>query len=72
MGTEIRKSTDLDDYLFDLRGYLILKNVVSPATLHAMNAWLDLVPPDIEPNSWHGDVHCQEHSPKFGMNLQQA
>lgn len=47
--------TPLDDYLFDLRGYLILKQALQPELVDALNAALDAVP-QIEPHGWWGQV----------------
>ena len=32
---------DVQDYLFDLQGYLVLKNAISAADLLEMNQWID-------------------------------
>jgi len=29
------------DYLFDLQGYLVLKDAIAPEDLNAMNQWVD-------------------------------
>ena len=29
------------DYLFDLQGYLVLENAISPEDLREMNQWID-------------------------------
>ena len=31
----------VQDYLFDLQGYLVLKNAISAADLREMNQWID-------------------------------
>ena len=36
--------TALDDYEFDLRGYLVLRNVLSPETLRRLNDSFDRFP----------------------------
>lgn len=67
--------TPLDDYLFDLRGYLVLEQAIDPDHLGALNACIDRIPP-LESNQWYGYVHRQrqdeeDHASKFGINLQQ-
>jgi hypothetical protein len=62
--------TDLDDYLFDLRGYLILKNAVDADLLHRLNAGVDAIPPT-QPGEWWGHVENQVQHPRIGVNLQQ-
>lgn len=66
------QSSQMDDYLFDLKGYLILEQAVSPAEVSALNECLDSIPP-LEKGQWHGHVHCQDtdQPEKFGINLQQ-
>jgi hypothetical protein len=65
-----RMPQPMDDYLFDLRGYLHLEGALAPAEVDAMNACLDVIPP-IEPGQWHGHVHRQVHDEKIGVNYQQ-
>lgn len=67
--------TDLDDYLFDLRGYLLLEGALDADEVRALNACVDAMPP-LKPGEWHGYVHRQVHEvnyheEKFGVNLQQ-
>ena len=68
--TEPLKPTDLEIYLFDLRGYLILKNALTPQEIAAMNAILDSVPP-IKQGEWWGNVHAHSFGTTDGLNLQQ-
>lgn len=68
--TEPLKPTDLEIYLFDLRGYLILKNALTPQEVAAMNAILDTVPP-IKQGEWWGNVHAHSFGTTDGLNLQQ-
>ncbi|CAN5765078.1 hypothetical protein BH09VER1_BH09VER1_51100 [soil metagenome] len=62
--------TDLDQYLFDLRGYLILKNAIAPDHVEALNSTLDAMP-ITEVGQWHGHVHAHSFGGKDGINLQQ-
>jgi hypothetical protein len=62
--------TNLEDYLFDLRGYLILKGALSKSEVAALNQGLDDVPP-LQRNEWHGAVHRQDQADYLGVNLQQ-
>jgi len=68
--TEPLKPTDLEIYLFDLRGYLILKNALTPEEVAAMNAILDTVP-SIKQGEWWGNVHAHSFGTTDGLNLQQ-
>jgi hypothetical protein len=46
---------DLDDYLFDLRGYLVLEQAIEPELVDALNLALDNVPA-LGPREWWGNV----------------
>ena len=60
---------DVDDYLFDLRGYLLLKGALAIDEVDEINTAIDRMPP-LKPGEWCGQVHCQEHHPRRGINLQ--
>lgn len=62
--------TDLEIYLFDLRGYLHIKNAISKEDLKEINACLDSIPP-MKIGEWYGYVHAHQFSPTDGLNLQQ-
>ena len=62
--------TDLDNYLFDLRGYLVLEGALSPEEVTALNAGIDALLP-INGGEWAGYVHCPTSNDKEGINLQQ-
>ncbi len=59
----------LDDYLFDLNGYLILRNAVDPAHVGELNDALTAFPA-LQYGDWHGNVvRLDEHGPA-GCELQ--
>lgn len=60
----------LETYLFDLRGYIIIKGALSKDELHDMNATLDSIPVQ-EAGQWHGWVHTHSFGGKDGTNFQQ-
>jgi hypothetical protein len=62
-------SPDLQDYLFDLRGYLILENAVDPAHIAALNQVLDHFPA-LEWGKWHGNVQRFDNNGVAGVELQ--
>lgn len=63
--------TDLDKYLFDLRGYLILEDVLPHDILTGCNTILDDLG-DTQPGEWRGHVHGHFFSSRTeGLNLQQ-
>lgn len=60
----------LETYLFDLRGYLVLKGALSAEEIRALNATLDGITVS-QPGAWHGWVHAHSYGGKDGTNLQQ-
>jgi len=67
---EACKPTDLEIYLFDLRGYLVLENALSTEELAAINTILDTVP-TLKQGEWWGNVHAHSFGTTDGLNLQQ-
>ena len=65
-----RPVTDLENYLFDLRGYLHLEQVLSATEVKDLNECLDAIPP-LEPGDWYGHVHAHTYGTVDGRNLQQ-
>lgn len=62
--------TPLEDYLFDLRGYLVLQGAVSTDQVERINAALDAIPP-LENNQWWGRVQGHTyHNEIDGRNYQ--
>ncbi len=69
------------DYLFDLQGYLILKNAISDEDLNKINDWIDThweyVEQPWEPNAedkriprWIGNVETHTYNIENGVNFQ--
>ncbi len=63
-----KASTPLDDFLFDLRGYLILEDAVEPELLDALNAAFDTFPP-LEYGQWHGNAQRRDYNGATGYEL---
>lgn len=63
------QSPEIEDYLFDLRGYLILKEAVDPAHIAELNAVLDTFPP-LQYGEWHGNVQRLDDNGMAGCELQ--
>ncbi|NIK54614.1 phytanoyl-CoA dioxygenase family protein [Kribbella shirazensis] len=62
--------TELDDYLFDLRGYLVLEQALEPDLVDKLNTALDNFP-ELEPQAWAGNVHRVDDNPgNAGVELQ--
>ncbi len=66
--------TEREEYLFDLNGYLILKNVLTKSHVAEMNAVLDRITsldPPLHAGEWYGAVHAHNYGGAEGINLQQ-
>ena len=57
------------DYLFDLRGYLVLEKALTTEHVQAINDAINGYV-DLQPNEWRGHVHRQNHPASRGVNLQ--
>ena len=62
--------TDLEIYLFDLRGYLHLENALSADEVAALNAGIDAIPP-LQLGEWYGYINAHQYGSTDGLNLQQ-
>ncbi|CAN5511315.1 hypothetical protein BH11ARM2_BH11ARM2_35270 [soil metagenome] len=68
---ENRQPTPLDDFLFDLNGYLILKNAVQPELLDRLNAAVDALPP-LEFGEWLGNAQRRDYTGDTGLEIHNA
>lgn len=59
----------LEDYLFDLRGYLILQNAINPALLDELNAEFDRFPLDLPLAAWYKGAQRRDYNPATGLEL---
>jgi hypothetical protein len=57
------------DYLFDLRGFVILRNALDPAHVAELNAAFDGFP-DLAYGAWHGNVQRLDNNGRAGAELQ--
>lgn len=63
--------TDMERYLFDLNGFLVLRGALSQQEVAACNERLDEMQHS-EPGQWHGRVHGHNFTGSHeGLNLQQ-
>ena len=58
-----------EEYLFDLRGYSVIRQALDPDHMRAVNAWIDALPP-LEPDAWHGNIYVHTYGGVDGTNLQ--
>ena len=62
--------TDLQDYLFDLQGFCVLKNAVDAGHIADLNAAIDKVPQDLPYQGWWGNTQRLDNNKHAGMELQ--
>jgi ectoine hydroxylase-related dioxygenase (phytanoyl-CoA dioxygenase family) len=65
---EARNPSALDDFLFDLNGYLVLKNAVGPDLLARLNTAFDNFPP-MEYGDWWGNAMRRDYNGATGFEL---
>ncbi len=66
--------TDMERYLFDLRGYLVLRGAIAKDHVTALNDVLDEITqldPPLAHGEWYGGVHAHTFGGQDGVNLQQ-
>lgn len=64
------KPTEMETYLFDLRGYIILEDALTPDEVAELNSGLDALLP-AENGEWIGYVHATNFGANDGLNFQQ-
>lgn len=69
---EARIPTKLDEYLFDLNGFLILRGILSKAEVADANARIDEIPRALPRGGWHGWVQRENHPEHRGISYQQV
>jgi ectoine hydroxylase-related dioxygenase (phytanoyl-CoA dioxygenase family) len=65
---EPRIPTPLDDFMFDLRGYLVLEGAAEPELLDALNRAIDGFPP-LEYGEWWGNTQRRDYTGSTGFEL---
>lgn len=65
---EPRNPTPLDDFMFDLNGYLILERAVEPDLLDALNEAFDNFPP-LKQGEWWGNAQRRDYTGETGFEL---
>ncbi len=61
----------LDEYLFDLNGYLLLRGVLSADQVAEGNTLIGAIPRDLARGAWHGWVQREDHPEHRGISYQQ-
>lgn len=63
--------TDLDEYLFDLQGFVVLRGALDAAQVRDCNAELDAIPRSLERDGWWGHIQRENHPEHRGISYQQ-
>ena len=63
--------TDLEEYLFDLQGFLILHGALGRDEVAACNAVVDSIPLSLARGDWWGHVQREDHPEHRGRSYQQ-
>lgn len=66
-----RVPTALDEYMFDLQGFVVLRGVLSAEEVAACNAAVDAIPRAVPRAGWHGAVQREDHPEHRGVSYQQ-
>jgi hypothetical protein len=69
---EARVPTALEEYLFDLQGFVILRGVLSKEEVADANARIDTIPRSLPRKGWHGWVQREDHPEHRGISYQQV
>jgi len=69
---EARIPCALDEYLFDLQGFVVIRGALSQAEVVAANAAIDTIPRDIPRGGWYGWVQREDHPEHRGVSYQQV
>ena len=64
--------TALDDFLFDLNGFLVLHDAVDERLLQALDAEFDAFPRDLERGNWYRGGQRRDYTSETGFELHQA
>ena len=65
---EARTPSDVDDFFFDLNGYLVLKNVIEPEHVAELNRAFDAFPL-LAPGEWWGNAQRRDYTSDTGFEL---
>jgi hypothetical protein len=66
------RSADLDDFFFDLNGFLVLQDAVGADLLDRLDGAFDAFPRDLPRGGWHRGAQRLDYTPETGYELHQA
>lgn len=61
----------MEEYLFDLQGFIVLRGALSKEEVAACNETIDRIPASVARNGWWGHVHREDHPEHRGISYQQ-
>lgn len=64
--------TALEEYMFDLNGFVILRNVLSTQEVAECRAAIDVIPRELPRLGWHGYIQREDHPEHRGISYQQV
>lgn len=67
-----RKPTDMDDFLFDLNGFLVLEHAVDDDLLKSLNSEFDNFPRTMARGDWYRGAQRRDYTNETGFELHQA
>ena len=70
--TETGAPSALDDFLFDLNGFLIVRNAVPSTLVARLNAAADAIPRDLEFGQWIGNSQRRDYTKFTGLEMHNA
>jgi hypothetical protein len=68
---EARVPTALEEYLFDLNGFVVVRGALSNEEVKACNDAVDSIPRALPRLGWHGFVQREDHPEHRGISYQQ-
>lgn len=63
--------SDIEEYLFDLQGFVLIRGALSPDLVQACNERADAIPRSVPRGGWHGYIHREDHPEHRGRSYQQ-
>lgn len=63
--------TDVEEYLFDLQGFVLIRGALSPDLVQACNERVDAIPCSVPRGGWNGYIHREDHPEHRGRSYQQ-
>lgn len=63
--------SDVEEYLFDLQGFVLVRGALTPSEVAACNTCVDTIPRSLARNEWCGYVQREDHPEHRGISYQQ-